>query len=105
MFPTEIQAVIPAFTDPQSQLTPEQQQFRSDIPQQNITSDVPYMSQSQLTPEQQQFRSDIPQQNITSDVPYMSQQNLPESAPVFQEYTPQSEALTQNLGDGLAASK
>lgn len=71
----EIQPVIPAFTDPQSQ----------------------------LTPEQQQFRSDIPQQNITSDVPYMSQQNLPESAPVFQEYTPQSEALTQNLGDGLAA--
>ena len=55
---------------------------------------------------QQQFRSDIPQQNITmSGMPDMTGQAFHESAPVFPQYTPQSEDLTQNPGDDLAASE
>lgn len=55
---------------------------------------------------QHQFRSDIPQQNITmSGMPDMSGQSFPESAPAFPQYTPQSEALTQYPADDLAASK
>ena len=53
---------------------------------------------------QQQFRSDIPQQNITtSGLPDMAGQAFPESAPVFPQYTPQSDYLTQTPGDDLAA--
>ena len=55
---------------------------------------------------QQQFRSDIPQQNNTmSDLPDMTGQASLESAPVFPQYTPQSDYLTQNFGDDLAASE
>lgn len=55
---------------------------------------------------QQQFRSDIPQQNITmSGLPDMTGQAFPESAPVFPQYTLQSEDLTQNPGDDLTASE
>lgn len=55
---------------------------------------------------QQQFRSDIPQQNTTmSGLPDMAGQAFPESAPVFPQYTPQSDYLTQTPGDDLAASE
>ena len=55
---------------------------------------------------QQQFRSDIPEQNITmSGLPDMTGQAFPESAPVFPQYTPQSDYLTQTPGDDLAASE
>lgn len=54
----------------------------------------------------QQFRSDIPQQNITMNgMPDMSGQAFPEIAPAFPQYTPQSEALTQNPADDFAASE
>lgn len=55
---------------------------------------------------QQQFRSDIPQQNITmSGLPDMTGQAFPESAQVFPQYTSQSDYLTQTPGDDLAASE
>lgn len=61
-------------------------------------------SQFAMAPEQQ-FRSDIPQQNITSDTPDISGQAFPQSAPIFPQITPQSDALTQSPGDDLAASE
>ena len=55
---------------------------------------------------EQQFRSDIPQQNMTiGGMPDTSGQAFPESAPVFPQYMPQTEALPQNPVDDLSASE
>ena len=63
-------------------------------------------NQGALQFPQEQFRSDIPQQNITmSGQPDMTGQAFSESAPVFPQYTPQSDYLTETPGDDLAASE
>lgn len=48
---------MPAFTDSPSQFTQglEQPQFRSDIPQQNATSDASYITQADSAPVFQQY--------------------------------------------------
>jgi len=79
---------------------------KSDIPQPGSEPATPAETSNQGAFQfpQQQFRSDIPEQNITmSGLPDMTGQAFPESAPVFPQYTPQSDYLTQTPGDDLAA--
>lgn len=77
---------------------------KSIIPQPEFQPAPAAFPESQFAqPPEQQFRSDISQQNITSDTPYISGQAFPQSAPIFPQITPQSDALTQSPGDDLAA--
>ncbi|XP_078359624.1 uncharacterized protein LOC144644082 isoform X3 [Oculina patagonica] len=77
---------------------------KSSIPQPESQPMMPAVDQGAFQFPEQQFRSDIPQQNITmSGMQDMSGQTFPESAPAFPQYTPQSEALTQYPADDLAA--
>lgn len=61
-------------------------------------------AESPQATEQQQFRSDIPQENAPSDTPDMSGQALLQSAPAFPQYTPQSDNFMQIPMDDVAAS-
>ena len=61
-------------------------------------------TESPQATEQQQFRSEIPQENTSSDVPDISGQALQQSAPVFPQYTPQSDNFMQIPMDDVAAS-
>lgn len=76
---------------------------KSSIPQPDPGMPVFTGTESPQATEQQQFRSDIPQENTSSDVPDISGQALQQSAPVFPQYTPQSDNFMQVPMDDVAA--
>ncbi|XP_067038773.1 uncharacterized protein [Acropora muricata] len=76
---------------------------KSSIPQPDPGLPVFTETESPQATEQQQFRSEIPQENTSSDVPDISGQALQQSAPVFPQYTPQSDNFMQIPMDDVAA--
>ncbi|XP_074615208.1 uncharacterized protein LOC141874734 isoform X6 [Acropora palmata] len=76
---------------------------KSSIPQPDPGMPVFTETESPQATEQQQFRSEIPQENTSSDVPDISGQALQQSAPVFPQYTPQSDNFMQIPMDDVAA--
>lgn len=77
---------------------------KSSIPQPDSASPVVTEAQfPQEQDQQQQFRSDIPQQNVTSEALDTSGQTFPQSAAFLTQYTPQSENVMQSPTDDIAA--